>query len=307
MNKHSLKILLGSSVALPCLASAAWSLVDNFDAYTEAPNFYMDTISSEAEIFLTEVDGNQGFYIYTGDFGVGWADTRVSIPLTTPIGAGDTATVFWRSYRFGPSSTWHMCATDVDAVAAWGDLSPIVRVTEDSTLSVRNGGAYVSPNTTYENEDETWYNYWMVINYDSNSYQVYAQGPDDASPVQMMFGDPASPDLAFRRTPEGPLDFLVVASNSGHPNTPNLGDEWVIDDIYIDFSSNLSNPLEAPQAYVWGGIEARADGWLVADGWLGWMHTGQAPWMYSSALGGYIYAPDPGADAAGTWVYVPKR
>src|SRR5690606_17471092 len=127
--------------------------------------------------------GNTALFLYTGDIGNGWADTQVSVPLPDPIGAGETATIYWRVYEYGPSNNWHMATTDLDVVSGWSSLNAIARVTETSEISMYNSTTYETSDPVYQVELNSWYHYWMTIDYDAGTYSVYVQGPDDASPV----------------------------------------------------------------------------------------------------------------------------
>lgn len=56
----------------------------------------------------------------------------------------------------------------------------------------------------------------------------------------------------------------------------------------------------------WLGFDVGADGWASTDGWLGWVHVDNAPWVFSYSLNHYIYVPETSYTAgAGGWTYIP--
>ncbi|MEX0324539.1 MAG: DNRLRE domain-containing protein [Puniceicoccaceae bacterium] len=58
-------------------------------------------------------------------------------------------------------------------------------------------------------------------------------------------------------------------------------------------------------AATWAGYPIEPDGRSVfTDGFLGWVDTGEAPWIWVYALNRYIYAPEQNISAAGGWVWI---
>jgi hypothetical protein len=56
----------------------------------------------------------------------------------------------------------------------------------------------------------------------------------------------------------------------------------------------------------WGGFVAGSTGYINTGDWLGWLYIERAPWMWHWGLNNWIFARDPGPNASGVWVYVPR-
>lgn len=312
MKKSSLFTIAASAGLAATSASAQWTLINDFES-GEVPTYAVNTTSSEAELIIIDdaggVTGNKGFFIWSGEIGVSYADTRVSVPLPQAVGPGQTATVYWRFYQYGADNNFHMATSDLDTLNAWDNLNAIFRVSARvPEVGMYGSSGYEVSSPAYSISIETWYENWMVIDFDSNSYELYVKGPSDASPVRLTGSVTSSGNFGFRRLPTDPIDFLVVASNSDNASTPNQGDDWVVDDIYFAMGDLAGqDPLNPQPTYSWGGITGTSTGWVSTGTWLGWIWVGTKPWVFSQALNSYIYAPDPGAGAAGTWVYTVNR
>jgi hypothetical protein len=55
----------------------------------------------------------------------------------------------------------------------------------------------------------------------------------------------------------------------------------------------------------WAGYEILTDGWVDTTPWLGWIKVSQGDYVWSIALGKYIYLPEAFVGESGAWSYVP--
>lgn len=69
--------------------------------------------------------------------------------------------------------------------------------------------------------------------------------------------------------------------------------------------------IEAQAAVIsynsWGGIEPDPGGHINTGTWLGWIHVGYSPWLWSYSLNRWIYAPDPGPGFSGAWLFITQQ
>jgi aldose sugar dehydrogenase len=55
----------------------------------------------------------------------------------------------------------------------------------------------------------------------------------------------------------------------------------------------------------WEGHTVDSRGWADTGGLLGWVNTRHAPWIYSQALGKWLYAAESASGDAGLWMHIP--
>lgn len=319
MKIKRLKPLLAGAIVLPAATQGAWTLIDDFND-ADFSNFTLARSGAESEIAQYSDptdDSNSGMFLWSGEIGVDWADTWAALTLPDSIDVGETATVYLRLLKEGHSNNWHIGFTDLapselDA-ASWGGFAGYARMSMNQTFDIRNSGSWGSFDPNYElSELNAWYHFWFVIDYQSPienaSYQFYSQGPGDSEPVLRMISTESGPveGALFRHDPAGnPITTLAFMTNSDNPVSPNAGDIWIMDDLNVDFGGeNLTIPGEAPAAETWGGFTILEDHYVDTGAWMGWLYAEHRPWMYSTSLNGWLWAPDPGADASGTWAYV---
>jgi hypothetical protein len=313
MNKSSLLTIAASASLAATSALAQWTLVNDFESGEVPSSYTMQTTSSSASMKIIddagEVTGNHAFYVESGDLGLGFADTRVTIPMPETVGPGEVATIYARYYQYGYSNLFILGSTDQPALTGWSDLNAVYRFNQldNRIVDMYDSTGYDLTSPEYYIDDEIWYDLWVVLDYDNSTYETWIKGPDDASPVQLTSMNNSSGSFGFRHNAASAsqeIHSIVVASNSGGTADPNLGDVWVIDDIYFTMGDQAGvMPSSTPTAMTWGGIEADENGWLTTGKWIGWINIQNKPWVFSYAFNGFVYAPDPGADVAGSWIY----
>lgn len=79
------------------------------------------------------------------------------------------------------------------------------------------------------------------------------------------------------------------------PDPGDVRQRW----IYVHRDENLP----ANDRAGWGGLDT-IDGYVYAGNWLGTNYVAHSPWLWNYPLTRWIYAPDPGPDAAGAWAFI---
>lgn len=122
-------------------------------------------------------------------------------------------------------------------------------------LMMRDGGSLTK--LTDQVAKNTWYNFWMVIDNQSDTTQIYIQG--GAFATQSLLSANGKDAFKFRNSGGGPQSndlltfFIATGRNTDNvPPSPteNVGPMFV-DDIYLDRSGvSLANPVPEPSALV---------------------------------------------------------
>ena len=303
---------LCSMMLLPIASmNAQWALVDDFNS-EDTSHITLKSLSTSALIWIgqpEETDDNTAIYVFSGDAGQSYGDTWASMPLPGSIGTGQKGTVFWRARQEGISNNWHISLTHVPESGAWDQHAPIARFSTGGRFEVRDGSAYVPITPEFRPELSTWYHYWMVADYNTQSFQLFVQGPEDSEPRQLFIGgDNPKADIAFRAIPTGPLAYVIISTNSDNPNSPNLGDLFFIDDLYFASGVNLTNPLGGdvdPVEPTFGPYPI-VDGDAATGTWMGDLYVETSPWLWSYDFGTWLYSADaePAPTVPGLWAYV---
>lgn len=130
-------------------------------------------------------------------------------------------------------------------------------------LQIVDGGTF----TTLTNQiaKDTWYNFWLVINNQADTTQVYIQG--GAFAAQTLLTANGKDAFRFRNSGSGTQanDLLTFFIATGR-NTDNLppsptehNGPAFVDDIYLDHSgANLANPVPEPSAFALAILGAAA-------------------------------------------------
>ena len=104
----------------------------------------------------------------------------------------------------------------------------------------------------------TWYNIWVLVNNDSETYQVWLNSDPggDAQAGDQLSNDAVETVFGFRTSPGTDLDNFFIKTGGG--DSP-LDGRFYLDDIYLENTddTNLSNPL--------GGVDSNGDGISDAD------------------------------------------
>ncbi len=213
---------------LLAVGSQAATLVDDFETYDVGAVPSPWVITDGAPAVGQESGGNQ----YTESYGSyrGLAGVTISDSDTE-------TTVFYRIFK--PAGTSPDCSIGLSNLAApqgdWNDFEAYVVVVSGNLLA-RNG----SGNQTIVSlmAEATWYNIWLVINNNANTYDVYVTtGSADAAS-----GDRVANDFVFRKST---ADDLVAFKVYGRSDGPVR-----VDDIYISGGLDLTIPVSSTPAPV---------------------------------------------------------
>lgn len=232
------------STSLGCIPLwGSFQLVDDFEggdlsAWTvvqdPAPSTAVDQFTLEAD----PADANNMVGVATprAESSDAWIDR--SLP---GIAVGDTGTVFFRLRREDGAMTTGVGLTDMQdgfVTGGWGSFEPYVIMWNNAdarVLEARNGD---SGNANISNEAfaDAWYKVWLVVDNDTNTYDVYVQG--GVWVEQTLLAD----DFGFRGVadPAGDLNKLLIKCGGAADFSGSI----LLDDIYVDTKeANLSDPL----------------------------------------------------------------
>jgi len=67
-----------------------------------------------------------------------------------------------------------------------------------------------------------------------------------------------------------------------------------------------SNGVTHAALQEWGGFSVDENGYANTEGWLGWIATNQAPWLWNYTFEKWIFAQDPGPSATGVWAFITR-
>ena len=155
------------------------------------------------------------------------------------IVSDDTGTLFGRMRTKGAltDTNGHFGVSNWLNPDAWGDFSAYM--SEDGQWSVRDGTGYKT--TDQQPDDETWINFWVVVDNPGDVYHVYYTTTygEDAEAGDQMSHTTTDKDFTFR-SGTGALAMETLLVRASIENEEG----WYLDDLYIDSSSqNLSNPV----------------------------------------------------------------
>src|SRR5690606_746195 len=150
---------------------------------------HLDTWSKEAGLYLlpdpTEED-NAVLHVFTGEISVDWANSYLTVPLPegTAVGPGEVATLYWRAYEIGIDNNWGIGMTDKEVVSEWSHYNVLIKVTETSSVAVHHRRTYYAATPPLKMDTGVWNHFWLVVDYDASTYNLWVKRPTDAAPVQ---------------------------------------------------------------------------------------------------------------------------
>jgi autotransporter-associated beta strand protein len=173
----------------------------------------------------------------------GLAGVSRDMPAGAQIGTTQQATLFFRfnSKTDDPDHNFGLADQATTAAVDFNDFEAQVRVLDDPSaagtfmLDARNGSSFpASPLATGLTTD-TWYNVWVVVNQNSDTYDVYMNtGAADALPDDRLNDTP----LAFRNGNAGILNKIL-----GYANSAPISNGVRYDDLVYFAGEDLTNPL----------------------------------------------------------------
>lgn len=316
------KVLGIIALLFPFAGSAEWTLIEDFESYdpSNTPHFQVSSNGGymQAQIYqgIPGTGGESAAFFTGASFGY-FGDAWVHLPLPKEIPINGRGTIFFRLWQYSHTENYNLIFSKLaaehapDDTALWGFFSGIFRFNGSNASHIEaHGGGYLPSNPTFTPALESWYRYWIVIDnaFDGThqqppgvgGYSIYRQGPDDAHPVLMNWGEEeAISRLPMRNQDYEPIRTFVIYEGLN----PGTG-YWLIDDIYQADSACVSDPTSGEPCENWCAYPV-ANNWAQTDDWLGWLYVAEAPWVYSLALDTWIYEPScPGSN--GAWLFVLK-
>lgn len=196
------------------------AMLDDFESYTVGSITSPWVQTHGSPVFGQETGGNQylesyGSYLPLGACSIPDSDTET--------------TVFFRIYEI--AGTGPDCSIGLSHLPTptgdWNDFEAYVLLV-NGNLQARNNGS--STTIVSGITEGVWYNIWLVLNNNANTYDVYVTtGSDDATTA----GAQKANDFGFRNDAGDLMSFKV------------FGRDWAparIDDIHISAGTNLSTP-----------------------------------------------------------------
>lgn len=236
-----------SAVAIVAIATAAAQAafigIDDFEDYTAADSISdKDDWNNNGTVATDPAGGSNLVLAFDPSNGTGYYNGS-----DIAIADGSTATLFFRARMTAGGQAFGFGMSDTTSPNPWDSFE--AQLTWDKTgnpISVRNGGKD-GPHPAAAATADAWYNIWMVIDNDNDTYDVHFQSNDDATySSKTKVGD----DAGFRNDPaENDLESFFMRTNDG------TGSVLYIDDIYLDTAGeNLANPIPEPGTLALLGI-----------------------------------------------------
>ncbi len=205
-------------------AVADWSLIEDFEGFSPGDSGGFSQIFGDPDIISVVsdplVDG-LGLGV-TGGGGGGRLSGSDAPWVIAP--EGGKGTLFFQAAAVATGSDL-LFAFGRSGVTQYSSLSVLFRLPADLILEVHDGG-YVNTGTSVELN--TVHNFWVVIDNDTNRWDLYTSTGADAPQL-------VQDDISFRSTVSGNIDTIYLGTNSGSI--------YAIDNIYADSGSeNLGFP-----------------------------------------------------------------
>ena len=181
-------------------------------------------------------------------------------------------------------------------------MSALGRYGADGNLQVYDGTNSYQTTSAFSGAIEAgvWMEIWMVIDHGNNTSTWYAKGGSFPTITKIY------EDAGYRAETLSDLTDFIVRLNAGGTEAPGGSDDVYIDDLNIDLGGeNLTTPstVGAQEGAYWGGYLIDENGWVNTGDWLGWLHVGNAPFVYNDALATWMFMNEPSEGATGAWVY----
>lgn len=161
------------------------------------------------------------------------------------VNSSTAATLFFRARKDAGVVNMSWGASDVATPTVnFGDYETQFNIqdTSSNTLQVRNGSNF-GPVDAFA--DNVWYDLWMVIDNNANTYEAYIQGGAFGSVTQLDLVGPVT-EFGFRNG--GANDLIRALIRNGANHNAN----FYIDDVYLDLAGqNLANPSAVPEPSTW--------------------------------------------------------
>lgn len=341
LHKYIIGAVLASAVGAT-FAQAQWTILDTFEGSESDRStndfagwaFFQELSIDNETPPIISIDPdpaggeNNVFYYDPLGYGTVWNVSAAILPLPEPVEEGEIATVYTRFYASGTGSDLNMGvsavaivardpATDESIIADGGGPVPLAAeptqspgnfeaqvnffsIAGNGTLTGRDGSNWTF--TDYVVPLNQWVELWMVVDNANDTVELFlrAEGETD---VVALYDEPAG----FRNGTEDALQTLIFNYNSGDPEGgAYAGDPIYFDDLAVNVGSRaLETPGEGGEDETYLGYPV-SDGYISTDAWMGMLYIGNAPWLWSYDLDGYVYAAEESHSNSGMWLYVPN-
>lgn len=326
----SLTTTLALCALLTVPAHANWQKVDDFENGMTNLHLWMSNVELPplVEILPDLADNsNNMLYFDSNAYGVAWGVNHIAITLPAPVVEGGQGSLYFRFYNIGAG---HDVAVGLSPVTVqpdteavfpegypsamsapknWADYEPMLQMFAPGSnlLRGRDSSAYL--NSQIEIPANEWVEMWMLVDSSTDTASFYVKRASDSAPIlaELRVDESTTKTSGgFRNGVAGDLVTFVIGTVSGSPTAPLPGDPFFIDDVYINpTTQTTSNPLEGgSEPSLWAGYEVTPGNDVNTTGWLGWLHVGFAPAIYSYSLQGWMYLPESSVGQNGAWAYI---
>ncbi len=310
------KLIIPLTVAASLVAAAplfsAWEVINTFNDPAEIEDWQIHNILPEGNGFIQIVDrpydSRGGGVLAASSGNVPYSHTNIWRPLPAPV--TDLTTLYMEvaiedvmgDYAFGvkrvaPDQIVRQ-EGDTTVVSQWANFAALSRMGRHGQDAYDTNG--YAP-AFGESLIRTWYQYWWVIDHFNLSYSLYVKGGEFEEQTL------AFQDYIYRVQEFDDLLTFMLIIHPGGLDALNSAEPIYFDNIFIDYTGmNLSDPTEGmviPQT--WAGFPLESDGVTVDTGdFLGVLHVGNTPWVYSYDLESWLHLPADHVGEAGAWIFL---
>lgn len=307
-----------AALTLHCSLKADWIKVTDFEGMTvDDLNRYVQNPGFGSFFVMPGLDptdvNNSALFADSEERGIRCNELAVAVPLDTPIEVDTVATLKFDIYLYGTSLDLGVGLSPIPieidpdsglmlSPRPFNDFEPQMRL--NVPLDVRDGSAFRP--TTVEPPVNEWFTLYMVIDHRNQTTSGYLRnGAGTLLPLEIIMPNdqPTKDNWAFRIGRKEPLLSLFLTVTNSCARGYDLGDIWLIDNIFIDSTGpNLDGDVISGGN--WGGFDLNPEGWANTEGLLGWVAP-LGDWLYVQALDKYVYFPESFLGASGGWLFVP--
>lgn len=221
-------------LASTSLSSASFALVENFnsltlgdidgqDGWTAPDNNYTVTNTAPATV------SNQAMSNGTG----------VAYKDFSSIGTTGQGTLYFEMYLndiAAGQSFGVTYGTGVDPL----DYATQMSLNTSGVFRIRDGGTTYDADNSVTLEADEWYQFWMPVDNQNNTWSLYVQGGAIASQTQVT-ANGGNGTFGFRTSPDSVINRFLLSRGGTGTGTA------VIDNVYVDSSGvNLASPIPEP-------------------------------------------------------------
>lgn len=208
---------------------SGFELIESFDSLNTGPldgQGGWSTSSSEVTVAIDPANVENQVMSQTGNGVRAWK--AVVIPN------GETGTVFYRMRRDGVVNVSVGTSDKPAPGTAFSEFETQLNNQNDDVLKVRDGGVFDDVDVF---ADGVWYDVWMVIDNEADTYEVYMKG--GALSERTLLDAGAQTVFGFRNGSAGNA-IATFFARTGNGTTGT----WLIDDVYLAEGENLGNPAD---------------------------------------------------------------